>query len=210
MKKITLLGLVLVLLAFSVAPVMAAGPNNGHGKGNSAGQSNRGGDQNQTRQQDKAQTRINNQSKHSNQGVGKSNQLSKGMPFYLQGTITGVFSDTITIDVNHGNATVKKFFNSAVISSTFTDTMTNTLTVKLSGTTKIFKITQGDDIEGTESTAPSTNSTDADSPGNRVPTTLAVNDIVAIHGKFVGGVFTATLITVYSQGIGGLPETEQP
>ena len=212
MKKVTLLGLVIVLLAFSVAPVLAAGPNNGHGNGNNSGQSNRGGDQTQTRQQDKDQTKNHG---HNNSGVmGKNNKsgMRTRAPFYLQGTITGVFSDTITVAVNHSNATVKKFFSSTV-TDTMTDTMSNTLTVNLSGTTKIFEITQVGETEGTETVAPSTSSTDDDTPGNRVPIALgqlAIDDIVAIHGNFVGGVFNATLITVYSRGIVGLPETEQP
>lgn len=190
MKKVALLSVVFILIAVSVVPVMAAKPDNGHGNGVGAGQGNNGGKHNQENQQ--------NRQGKTNQGLGKDgNHGGNRMrtPFYLQGTITGVFSDTITVAVTHSNATVKKFFNSS-----FTDTLTNTLTLNLSDTTQIFKIIQGGENEGdTEQTAPNGTAED-ETPGNRVPipaSELANGQMVAIHGNFVNGDFIATLITVY-------------
>jgi len=192
MKKVALLSVVFILIAVSVVPVMAAKPDNGHGNGGNGGQGNSAGDQ--SRQQDKNQTRMRDREKNTNRGFGRKGNLGSARmrtPFYLQGTITGVFSDTITVEVIHSNATVKKFF-----SNTFTDTVTNTLTVNLSDTTQIFKITQADENEGSDETP------------SRAPilaSDLAIGQRVAIHGNFVNGMFNATLITVYIKTALGEP-----
>lgn len=207
MKKVTLIGLVVILLAFSVAPVMAAGPNNGHGNSGHTGQGKGGGNRDQTRQQETEQIRIHGRGRFSNSGItGKGNQHSNRMrtPFYLQGviqskgTVSGTITDTLTISVTHGNAQVKQFIGSV-------------LTLTVDDTAKIFKITQSDEPEGTESVAPTTSSTDEETPPNRVPIDfgqLAKGDRVAIHGNVVDGVFHATLITVYVKI--GEPEPEIP
>ncbi len=206
MKKFMMIGLIVILLAFSAVPVLAAKPNN-HGRGNGvgAGQGSNGGDRNQNRVQDTTQSRTNLQG--NGLGVngerGKNNHTSMRMrtPFYLQGTIESIVDSqamTITVEVVHGNAQVKSFIG-------------NTITLTLSSDTQIFKITQGGDNEGTEASAPSTNTSDEETPGNRVPIEfsgpngLAVGDVVAIHGNVVtttqNGVdthtYNATLVTVY-------------
>jgi hypothetical protein len=199
MKKFIFLGLVVVLLAFSAAPVLAAGPNNGHGNGNSAGQSNANGDQ------DRQQDRIHSNHAHTKNNVSVLANSVHGMrkPFYLQGTILSVGSGamTLTIDVSHGNARVKQFIGGTGL----------LVTAEL--TTRIFKITQGAETQGSESAAPSTSSSDAVVSNNPHAITfgdLHTGDMVAIHGLVVGEAFTATKITVFTQGIGGLPEAGQP
>ena len=191
MKKVTLLSFVLILLAVSVVPVMAAGPNNGHGNRGNSGQGNSAGDQ--TSQQDKNQTRT------QDRGPGRNgNQGSNRMrtPFYLQGTITAATATTITVKLIHGNAQVKPYFSTG-------------LTVQFTASTKLFKLTQGGEgedtaesgVPATSEESPATNS-DEDTPGNRVPTTpdqLQIGLKVAIHGNVVANVFNATLITVYIQ-----------
>jgi hypothetical protein len=213
MKKFFILGLVLFLLAFSVAPVMAAKPNNGHGNGANSGQNNGVGNSNQTNQQDRDQTREQDRDQTRINGVGRmnahslltrNNQISMRMrtPFYLQGTITSVISDTLTVDVFHGNAQVKQYIGS-----------TEPISVTVTNTTRIFKINQMDEPEDMTASAPSTSSTDEETPANRVAITLndlAEGDIVAIHGNVVGDTFNATLITVYTKTLAGLPETNTP
>jgi len=203
MKKLTILGLIMVLLAFSAIPVMAAGPNHGHGNGASAGHGNGGGNGNQTMQQDNNQSRNNGRGKSNAPGlVGKNNQTSMRTrtPFYLQGTITSVVSDTLTISVTHGNAQVKQAIGSD-------------LTVIITDTTMIFEITQGDEPDVTAPTTPDISSTDEETPGNRVPIEigdLAKGDRVAIHGNVDGGTFNATLITVYKLSNTNPHEADQP
>ena len=199
MKKVTLLSLVLILLAVSVVPVMAAGPNNGHGNGGSAGQGNSAGNQDQTRQQD--QDSQQNPGRNANNGVrgnGNREHARLRTPFYLQGTITATTASTITVTLIHGNAQVKQYFSTG-------------LTVQITASTKLFELTHGGDGEDTaESGVPATSeespapNSDEDTPGNRVPTTpaqLQIGRKVAIHGNVVANVFNATLITVYIQTI---------
>ena len=202
MKKVALLSVVFILIAVSVVPVMAAKPDNGHGKGANAGQGNNRGKQDQEGQQDR-QGKTNQV--FSKNGTHGGNRMRT--PFYLQGTITAVFSDTITVEVTHGNAAVKKYF-----SNTFTDTMTNTLTLNLSGTTQIFKIIQGDENEGGGEQTATNGTTEEGTPGNRVPipaSDLAIDQKVAIHGNYVNGDFNATLITVYIKTALGEPVLEK-
>lgn len=204
MKKVTLLGLVVILLAFSVAPAMAAGPNNGHGNNGNSGHGNGGGDRDQTKQQSQSHSQSHGRGRFSISGMaGKGNQGSSRMrtPFYLQGTIKSIdtISETLTISVTHGNAQVKQYIGAV-------------LTLSAADTERIFKITQGDDNEGTESVAPTTSSTDEDTSPSREAIEfgdLKVGNIVAIHGNVVEGDFKATLITVYVKNIGE-PEAETP
>lgn len=192
MKKLGYLGLVMVLLAFSVVPVFAASPN-GHGNGVSTGQGNSNQDQNGQQNRGlgigRGHSKINTSEKGKNENPGNRMRT----PFYLQGTIisTDTMTMTLTISVTHGNAQVKQFIG-------------NDLTVKASNTTKIFKLTQGEETETetdiTASEASSTSSTDDETPGNKVAITfgqLAAGDKVAVHGNVVGGVYEATSITVY-------------
>jgi len=211
MKKFTLIGLVIVLLAFSAIPVFAAGPNNGHGKGNGAGQNSSTGDRTQTRQQDKDQNRNNSHGRSSNPGAkGSRSQSNSRMrtPFYLQGTIKSIntANRTVTITVVHANAKAKQFIGTDLV-------------VAVPNTTMIFKIDQGDESESSKtvtpsfSTAPSTSPSDEENPGDRSAITfsgLADKDIVAIHGNVVGGVYTATVVTVYMHLAGIQPEVDQP
>ncbi len=194
MKKVTILGIVLVLLAVSVVPVMAKNLPHGNGNGASAGHGNSAGvnpgDRDQERQ--KKQDRQSNISVNGNHGRGRMRT-----PFYLQGTITAVDqgAKTITVTLIHGNAQVKQYIGDELV-------------LKVTDGTLIFKLTQGgEDESGTgETAAPSVSSEDTDM--NRVPITfaeLADGQKVAIHGNVVDSVFTARLITVYIQSPVGEP-----
>ncbi len=202
MKKFTMIGLVIILLAFSAIPVLAAGPNHGHGNGVSAGQSSNGGNRNQNRNQGSNNDRDNRVSVTAERGKNGQNSHRMRTPFYLQGMITKIDTATMTVTVQvvHGNAQVKQFIGVD-------------LPIKFSATTMIFKITQGDETEGTASSAPSTSPTDDETPPNRVAipfTDLKVGDVVAIHGNVVGGVYDATLATVYVKVATGQPEVGEP
>lgn len=123
MKKVAVLGIILVLLAVSVVPVMAG---NGHGNGNGNGQGNNSGNGVQT-----------NQGKHGNIGIrgnGKQGK-QKRAPFYLQGYITAVGSGTITVKLTHGNAQVKQYIGAD-------------LTIAITGTVQIYTLSQGEGSEG--------------------------------------------------------------
>ncbi len=207
MKKLSIIGLVLVLIAFSAVPVFAKGPNNGHGNGVSAGQGNGVG--NQKNQQDKNQDRNRDQVQGNRPTtLGNTNHTGNRMrtPFYLQGTVVDFNSTdkTITISLIHGNAQVKSFMSSG------TD-----LIVHVTGTT-MMKLVLGDETDET-AVAPSTNSTDDGMPAAWVPFTfdkLAKGDLVAIHGNVVmvnsTSTFNATKITIFENVVTGQPETEQP
>ena len=201
MKKVFLVGLVIVLLSFAVVPVMAAGPHNGHGNGNKSGQGNNAA--NQT----KDTTLVRGHSHNKGNTLNGKNNTQTGnrqkTPFYLQGTITVInpTAKTLTVSVFHGNARVKLYIG--------TD-----LAINATATARVFKITQvieeadspypapSTGVPPITSIAPSTNSNNEETPGERVAITfeqLAVGDKVAIHGNLVGSVYTATLITVYVQ-----------
>jgi hypothetical protein len=206
MKKLSVFGLVLVLLVFSAIPVLAAKPNNNgvgnganNGQGSSVSQQARANAQ--ARQQDKLQSRD----RLNNPGVGVNmNQAGSRMrtPFYLQGTISSIdtITPTLTISVTHGNAQVKSFLGGSLL-------------VNITDTTQFYKINQLQDPGETASAAPAANSTDDVTSGNRQVITfdqLAANDIVAIHGNVVGGVFNATVVTVYVRMPASQPEPETP
>ena len=195
MKKVTILGVVLILLAVSVFPVMAAtnqsnghgnGQGNGHGNGVSTGQSNAGGNGDQTKERDQVRTSNTGRGAiHGSHGI--QNTMRMRTPFYLQGTITAKsgtgLAETLTISLTHGNAQVKEFFTTGI-------------TVTATGAA-IFRIDQsnGDENEGTTA---STN--DEGTTGDRQPidfSQLQVGQYVAIHGNLVNGVYQARLITVY-------------
>jgi hypothetical protein len=210
MKKVTLLSIVLILLAVSVVPVMAAGGQpNGHGNGNSAGQGNGGGNgdhqKQQDRDRDKDQDRNQDGDKNSNPSSGGNGNQGHGQvrgPFYLQGTISGIAGETIMVTLTHGNAKVKEYIG--------TD-----LTLQTNESTQIFQITQGDEISGTVGTDVSTGSetNDEGAPSNRIPITfdqLTVGQKVAIHGNLSDSVYTARLITVYIRVTVEQPEIEEP
>jgi hypothetical protein len=201
MKKVALLSIVLILLAVAVVPVMAAGGNpNDHGNGVSAGQGNNGGNRDQEKQQDREKDRLQERDGSSNPGLGgNGNQGHTRMrtPFYLQGTISAIdpVTKTITVILIHGNAQVKQYIG-------------GDLTLQATGTTLIFKITQGDEneTESGESATPALSSSESENSGeiasNRVAIPfdqLAVGQKVAIHGNLVDSVYTATLITAYIQ-----------
>jgi hypothetical protein len=193
MKKFYFLGLVLALLAFTAAPVAAK-------LGQGIGISDRGSNQAQASDPNR-ETSINSAVKNNRpsqaQLTGQGNREST--PFYLQGTIATIDKSTmtLTIDVIHGNSQVKSFLGS-------------TITVTASDMTDIFKLTQGNDTESTDS---SLSTQDEEAPANKVTIQfdqLAVKDVVAIHGRLVNGSYQATLITVYMNLPAGQPGAEQP
>jgi len=195
MKKVTLLGVIFLLIAVTAVPVMAANPGNGHGNGNNPGQGNNANTQDQTNEQDQAQIKVKNRDRINHPGVGSNgNQTHMRMrtPFYLQGIITAVDpgTQTLTVELYHGNAQVKQYLGT-------------TLVLQASDTTLIFKITQGDDSEGEET----------DGSSNRVPITfdqLLVDQNVAIHGDVVDTAYNARMITVYINMPIGQPVIEKP
>jgi len=189
MKKLTLLGVVMLLLAVSVVPVMASnGGSNGHGNGQGngigTGQDNPVRLQDQTRDQDQTremdQVRQHTSSGLVNRGAhGNTLSLRMRTPFYLQGTITAIGTNSLTVDVIHANAKAKQYIGSS-------------LTVETTTTTLIYKLTQGD---GSANSA-----TNNEGAGNKVIiplNQLEVGKKVAIHGNLVDGVYTARLITEY-------------
>jgi hypothetical protein len=197
MKKITIISLILILLAFSVVPVMAAkGENNGHGNGQNQGQGNNGGDQDQQQDRDREQDKdqIKDKDKSSAPGSGgRGNHEHTRMrtPFYLQGTISALDAGTITVTLTHGNAKVKEYIGTDLVLQTNESTL-------------IFQITQGDEISGTLGTdmSSSDDSDDDGEPSNRVPISfdqLEVGQKVAVHGNVVESGYAARLITVYIQ-----------
>ncbi len=209
MKKLFILGTILVLLVVAVVPVMAKSPHgNGNGNGNGNGvklttpvpslSSNTSDDM---------VTHPNNGRGHgkSNQGMGNSlsknngaqNQGRRSTPFYLQGTISAVdvTSDTITVTLTHGNAQVKQFIGTELF---------------IKGEDAVvFEVTQGDDDEGEmigQATSPTVSSiagatNDEDNPAKmEIPFDLLAERIgkkVAIHGRVIDGEYIATMITVY-------------
>jgi hypothetical protein len=193
MKKVTLLGVIFLLIAVTAVPVMAASPGNGHGNGNNPGQGNNANTQDQTREKNQDQIKVKNRDRINFSGVGgNGNQMRMRTPFYLQGTITAVDSGTkaLTVELYHGNAQVKQYLGT-------------TLDLQASETTLIFKITQGDDSESEETEGSS----------NRVPITfdqLEVGQSVAIHGNVVDMAYNARLITVYINMSIGQPVSEKP
>jgi hypothetical protein len=209
MKKVALLSLVLILLAVSVVPVMAAGgPPNGHGNGVSAGQGNNGENGDKEKQRERDQERLKDRDSISNPGSGGNGHHEHNRmrtPFYLQGTILAVDSaGTITVTLTHGNAQVKQYIGTTLAIQTNKDTL-------------IFRITQGEETEeGTDrTTAPTTNSEliQDESDSNRVSIPidqLEATQKVAIHGNLVDGVYMARLVTVYIKTQVGQPAVEEP
>ncbi len=216
MKKLTIIGLVIVLLAFSAIPVLAAGPNHGHGNGAGAGQSSNGGDQNQNRNQDRNKGQGNRVNVNGARGKNNATSMRMRTPFYLQGTITAIDTAgmTITVQVVHGNAQVKQFVGAADMP----------ITIKIGSSTRIVKITQGVENGETEEITPSTGSTDDESPANRVVfppgdmSAFTVGDYVAVHGNVVSVTkdnvvtkeFDATMVTIYVREVTNQPEAQEP
>jgi hypothetical protein len=217
MKKVTLLGVIFILIAATAIPVMAASSGNGHGNGNNQGQGNSANAHDQTGDNNQDQTKIKNRNQINHPGFngnGNQSQMRMRTPFYLQGTITAVdtVSQTLTVNLYHGNAQVKQYLGAD-------------LELQASDTTMIFKISQGDDNEGdgtggttgqTPTTSNNTAITDEnEGPSNRVPITfdqlkVEIGQNVAIHGNVVDTVFTVRLITVYIQMPIGQPIIEKP
>jgi hypothetical protein len=222
MKRIAYFGVILVLLAASAVPVLAKTPGNNNGNPGNGGKvvtptvpqgtqqhaELQVQDQNQAQGNPHSQNDNHNQFKETN-GHGKDNHGQSSRmrtPFYLQGTITAVDSLTqvITVKLTHGNAQVKASIGM-------------TLTLQAGENTQIFRIIQGnDDNQSGTSTGINTSTeenNDEQEVGNRLPITfdeLAVNDIVAIHGNLVDGVYQVTLITVYVPMSMGAPMGIQP
>jgi hypothetical protein len=215
MKKLTTLGLLLIMLAVLVVPVMAKTPphGNGNGNGNNAGQENSTGT-NPTNHGQGNQSNHNNQRNHDNngnngaKGNGNATSVRNRTPFYLQGTIKSIDTGTkiVVVTLFHGNAQVKNFIG-------------KDLTVQATDATLIFKLTQGDEGEtvGGESSPPvmssaeTTTSDEGDSNRVAIPfDQLKVGKKVAIHGNLVEGVYTARLITEYIQTTVGEPVGETP
>ncbi|MGE5124553.1 MAG: hypothetical protein ACM3H7_08545 [Acidobacteriaceae bacterium] len=202
MKKVTLLGVIILMLAVSVVPVMAAnggsnGHGNGQGNGSGVGQGNSSGDHNQNMSQDRTrdqdQTRLHTSSGNANRGAhGTLSSLRMRTPFYLQGKITAVGANSLTVEVIHASAKAKLFIGT-------------TLTVQVPTTTIIYELTQGEDENGSSTT-------NTEGEGNKVIIPLAqleVGKIVAIHGNLIDSVYTARLITEYIGNflgaVGGTP-----
>ena len=190
MKKVTIIGIVLIMLAVSVVPVMAKDPPHGNGNPNNTGQGNstgvNPGDSDQERQQ-KQDRQTNNSGKVN----GNHGDARMRTPFYLQGIISAVDSGakTITVTLIHGNAKVKEFIGTDLV-------------IKTTDATLIYQVTQGDEGEsGTGETTEPVLSTSEDDTG-RVPKTfadLAIGQKVAIHGRLLVNDYTARLITFYVQ-----------
>ena len=202
MKKIAYFVIALALLAATAVPVLAKAPDKSNGNTPKAGNMTVPSVSSTEQEQEKQQVQDNNQQhgmqhsqihnqnqfqedNHNGMGMGMGDQGQSSRmrtPFYLQGTITATdaVSQTITVSVYHANAQLKTFIGI-------------TLTLQASDTTQLYKINQGNDGE------PYT--------GNRVAIPfdqLAVNDIVAIHGNLLDGVYQTTMVTVYTpMGIGG-------
>jgi hypothetical protein len=207
MKKITILGTILIMLAFLVVPAMAKSPFTGNdsgnpGKGNNPtvteeapGHGNGNAHQNQNANAN--QHSQQNQEKHAN---GNQNSSRVRTPFYLQGTISSIDATdmTITVTLTHGNARVKEYLGSQ-------------LSLQASDATQIYKIDQTEQ-DGSETGASNTPSDSENENGeegpNRVAITfdqLAAGDIVAIHGNLVDGIYNARLVTVYVRAPEGEP-----
>jgi hypothetical protein len=198
MKKIVLVSLVLLLLAVSVVPVMAAGGPGGHGNGNGNGSGgNQGGasDQAHERNLERKQDRSSQPASHGN-GAGTHVRA----PFYLQGVITAIdpAAITLTVTVVHANARAKEYIGTDLLLQAAADTL-------------IFKITQGgEDGEDSSAMTASIGAGDDDPPGNRVPIPfdqLEVGRGVAVHGNLVDGIYAVRLITEYIRAEDGEPAT---
>jgi len=204
MKRIAFFGAILVLLATSAVPVLAKTPGNNNGNAANGGSAitqnlpeelqqqaeHQVQDHNQSQGAQHSQNANHNQFRETNEVRNGSQGQSSRMrtPFYLQGSITAIdtVTQTLTVSITHGNAQVKASIGM-------------TLTLQANDSTQIYKIIQGNDGEM--------------ETGNRLPITfdqLAVNDIVAIHGNLVDGVYQVTLITVYVPMLIGAPMNVQP
>lgn len=211
MKKITILGVIFILLMALVVPAMAKSPVNNDkgnpGKGDTpvvtTGDGNSESDQEGQQDQNQHQNNSNHgNGNHGNGGNGNQNSSRMRTPFYLQGTIKSIdpVAKTITVTLVHGNARVKQFIG-------------GDLTLQTTETTQYFKINQMDE-NGTssgESSSPSLSTSESENGedgSNRVAITfdqLAVGDIVAIHGNLLNNVFTTRLVTVYVRAPEGEP-----
>jgi len=190
MKKVTILGIILILLAVSVVPVMAKDPPHGNGNSNNTGQGNSTG-VNPGGTDPVDQQKHDRQTNNSGNGNGNHGDARMRTPFYLQGIISAVDSGgkTITVTLIHGNAKVKEFIGTDLV-------------IKTTDATLIYQVTQGDDGEpATGETTDPVLSTSEDDTG-RLPKTfadLAIGQKVAIHGRLVVSDYTARLITFYVQ-----------
>ncbi len=213
MKRITIFGIIFVLLAVAVVPVMAKSPAHGNGKGNGNGNgvklttpvpsslpNSTGVDTathpNNGRGRDKTNWGVGNSLSKNN---GAQNQSRKSTPFYLQGIISAVdpVSETITVTLTHGNAQVKQFIGAE-------------LTIQ-GGNAVVYQLTQGndDDEDIGQATVPSVSSiagetNENDDEGNPAKIVIPFADLedfignkVAIHGRVMEDKYVAALITVY-------------
>lgn len=185
MKKVLVIGFVLILLVASAAPAMAGnGQSNGQGHGQNNG--NGGQDKHLERNQDRTRDRL----QHSERDRGSSGHADKQSnrmrtPFYLQGVISAIdgTAKTITVSVVHGNSRVKQFIGTDLIVAT-------------TETTKFYQINQnGDAHEDRELISFEQ---------------LQVGQKVAIHGDLIESIFTARLVTVYIPKAEEPPEEPYP
>jgi hypothetical protein len=208
MKRFAYFGVILLLLAAVAVPALAKTPGNNPGNSGNPGsaftqdtpqgtqqqEQNQVQDQNRSQRSEHAQNNNHNQIKESNVvGNGNQGQSSRmRTPFYLQGTITAIDppTQTITVSLTHGNAPVKASIGM-------------TMTLQATGSTQFYKIVQGNDAGETPGSgiAPAASADNEEQEtGNRgsiMFDQLAVNDIVAIHGNLVDGIYQMTLLTVY-------------
>ena len=193
MKKLTMLGIVLILVAASVVPVMAKQSNPGQGNQDKTGQGSSAGAFPGGKNHN---GHGNPNGKSGNTAQGNGNHGARRMPFYLQGTITAIdpTARTITVAVVHANARAKQYIG--------TD-----MTLQTSDTTLYFQVVQAGDegASAASSESAAALSNDENDLGRHAFTfeQLAVGQKVAVHGNLVNNVYTATLITVYT------PETPE-
>ncbi len=203
MKKLVIFGTILVLLVVAVAPVMAKSP--GHGNGNGNGNGNGGKvttpvpsvgtteDQNGNNGRGNGNKTNRGMVNATSHGLGAKNKQHKSMPFYLQGNLDAVtevkvgstVTDTITVSLTHGNAQVKSFIGSS-------------LTITVTQSTIIYKLNQGVD-NGNENGESNESGEPAKVRISFAELIPLINNKVAVHGRVLDGVYTATMITVYLQ-----------
>lgn len=185
MKKVIIVCFVLILLATSVAPVMAG---NGHSNGQGNGQNNGDGDQDKhlERNQDKSQDKLQHREMHRGSSGNEDKPHNRmRTPFYLQGVISAMdgTAKTVTVTVVHGNSRVKQFIGA-------------NLSVATTGTTQFYQINQnGESHEDREMISFEQ---------------LQVGQKVAIHGNLKESIYTARLITVFIPKAEEPPEEPQP
>jgi hypothetical protein len=206
MKKIFVISLVLMLLAVSVVPVMAAN-GSGHGGGNGGGtnQGTGGGNSNRTGGNEDQGNNGNNQGQYNQQERDQIRQHEQDQirqhdqEKFRARDMSG--SQGLGKNGNQEHSRMRTpFYLQGTISDV--DTISNTLTVTLvHGNAQVKQYIDADlSISATDATQIYQITQNEQPHEDRVPITfdqLAVGQKVAIHGDLVDTIFTARLITVY-------------